>query len=703
MKSKRTILVLLITCIILSIPLSTVTEAAVPDPSKKIIAYYMNWSPYPDQQEHNPADLPWDKLTHVLYAFMDIDGTTGTLKFYDEIADTQILFGGEPPDLPYYGNFNQIRLQKLNHPDVKVLISVGGWTLSKYFSDVALTNASRTTFANSCVDFLRTYDFFDGIDIDWEYPVSGGEPDNIYRPEDKQNYTLLMQKLRSVLNTAGAQDGKYYMLTAAVSASFEKMPNYEINKYPQYMDFMIVMGYDFHGKWENVTNHCTPLYPLAGDIQTAEFKEKYNTDWAISEYIRNNVPRSKIILGVPFFSQGWQNVAPGANGLFVSAYGGAPDIWGDTSGNIPFWYLKEMEASGQYTKFRDPISKAPWIYSSTLGITHTYEDEISFSNKLDYINGKNIGGVQWWASAYDYPKKTGNTLTDIAYNKFVGVPDNMILNPGFESGLANWADWGNRSVVINSANANSGSHFMRVGTNESGTGQMITTNVSAGNQYTFRAFGKVSGSNEAGYIGVKCLNDQNQELGTFSVDAYTETVYTLKSMTFTAPPGTTKLQPYMYKLNGNGYLYGDDFVLYKNMILNPGFEQQNASWVDWGSSGAVSGVGSSGSYGMRVGTGAGGRGQEITAGVSAGANYTLNAWCKVSTSSETGYIGVKCYNSSNEEIGAFHVGAVDNVYYTQKYITFTAPAGTVKLQPYIWKNSGNGYLYVDDMELYRLD
>ena len=408
-------------------------------------------------------------------------------------------------------------------------------------------------------------------------------------------------------------------------------------------------------------------------------------------------------MGTPFYSQGWENVAPGANGLFVSANGAAPDIWGGTSGTIPFWHLKEMEASGQYTKYRDPTSKSPWIYSSSLGITHTYEDEVSFANKMDYINGKNIGGVEWWASAYDYPYKTGNTLTNIAYNKFVGVPVNMILNPGFESGLTNWADWCNRTVITNSADANSGSRYMRIGSCEGGTAQMITSNVSAGSQYTFRAFGKVSGCNEVGYIGVKCLNNLNQELAAFSVDAFTENVYTLKSMTFTAPAGTTKLQPYMYKLDGNGYLYGDDFVLYKNMILNPGFEQQNASWVDWGNSGAVSGVGSSGSYGMRVGTGAGGRGQDITTGVSAGANYTLNAWCKVSTSGETGYIGVKCYNSSNNEIGVFHVGEVNNVYYTQKCVTFTAPVGTVKLQPYIWKNSGTGYIYVDELELYRVN
>jgi len=89
---------------------------------------------------------------------------------------------------------------KSQNRHLKTLISVGGWTLSQRFSDIALTDESRLKFAKSAVTFMQKYQF-DGIDIDWEYPVSGGEPGNRYRPEDGDNYVKLVKEVRSQLNT----------------------------------------------------------------------------------------------------------------------------------------------------------------------------------------------------------------------------------------------------------------------------------------------------------------------------------------------------------------------------------------------------------------------------------------------------------------------------------------------------------------------
>lgn len=87
---------------------------------------------------------------------------------------------------------------KKKNPGLKTLISVGGWTWSRDFSDVALTDASRKKFARSCNDFITKYGF-DGVDIDWEYPITGGLPGNIYRPEDGANYVLLLQAIRDAI------------------------------------------------------------------------------------------------------------------------------------------------------------------------------------------------------------------------------------------------------------------------------------------------------------------------------------------------------------------------------------------------------------------------------------------------------------------------------------------------------------------------
>ena len=45
--------------------------------------------------------------------------------------------------------------------------------------------------------------------------MSGGLAGNINRPEDKQNYVLLLKEIRQQLDTAGAQVGKRFLLTVA--------------------------------------------------------------------------------------------------------------------------------------------------------------------------------------------------------------------------------------------------------------------------------------------------------------------------------------------------------------------------------------------------------------------------------------------------------------------------------------------------------
>jgi chitinase len=161
-----------------------------PPLGKKIVAYYTAWSTY--GRNYQVADIDGSKITHLNYAFANVQN--GEIVVGDTYADLDKAFPGDCWEAGCKrGNFNQLQKLKQKYPHLKTLISVGGWTWSGNFSDAAMTEASRTKFANSALKFVREYGF-DGVDIDWEYPVGGGLTPG--KPEDKQNFTLLMKKLR---------------------------------------------------------------------------------------------------------------------------------------------------------------------------------------------------------------------------------------------------------------------------------------------------------------------------------------------------------------------------------------------------------------------------------------------------------------------------------------------------------------------------
>src|SRR5438105_3119382 len=188
------------------------TAAAPVAPRYKVIAYYLA-SPAPARY-FSPDKIPAGRITHLNYAFATIDG--GEMVVGDPALDTS------GPD-----NFAKLRQLRKRHPHLKTLISVGGWAWSGHFSDIALTPESRERFADSGVAFIRRHGF-DGIDVDWEFPVAGGMQENVRRAEDRQNFTLLLKALRDKLDAAGRADRRRYLLSAAVGNNEASLFNSEI-------------------------------------------------------------------------------------------------------------------------------------------------------------------------------------------------------------------------------------------------------------------------------------------------------------------------------------------------------------------------------------------------------------------------------------------------------------------------------------------
>lgn len=406
---------------------------------KKVIAYFPNWGTY-NAAHHNfsVSMIPWEKVTVINHSFYSVD-TSFKMVSIDEFADYQKQFehsGDWTQELK--GHMGEYKYYKEIYPDKKVLISIGGWTRGENFHQMALTSSGRATFVASVIAFLKKYSFIDGIDIDWEYPGvnRAKDPNDVYDkgcpggPEDKQNFTALLREIREAYNSNGLAEK---LLTIACSAGYEKLALQELSIYHQYLDFINAMTYDFHGAWETITNHHSPLFANPDDpsgTAPVDIKNKYNVDAALKVYTDvYGIAKEKINVGAPFYSRGWKNVngATGNNGLFAQASGapvGDLDNPQAPGGQNSFTTMKQLETTAGYVKYRDSYAKVPYLYNAALQIMLTYEDEQSLAERCDFVNNNNYGGIIIWELSNDDPQ--GFPLTTIVANKMLSGGGNNL-------------------------------------------------------------------------------------------------------------------------------------------------------------------------------------------------------------------------------------------------------------------------------------
>src|SRR5436190_13614101 len=177
------------------------------------------------------------RLSHINYAFVDIKDNRAWL--HNEVTDTI--------------NLRKLSELKKINPDLKILISIGGWKWSKNFSDAVLTDTSTQNFASSAVAIVSKYNL-DGIDIDWEYPGMMGDS-NVYRPEDKQHYTNLFRHLRHDFDSLSKITHMKYYITTAVGGSQDYIDHTEMGKVQQYTDYINVMSYDYADGSDSLSSH----------------------------------------------------------------------------------------------------------------------------------------------------------------------------------------------------------------------------------------------------------------------------------------------------------------------------------------------------------------------------------------------------------------------------------------------------------------
>ncbi|WP_411274141.1 glycoside hydrolase family 18 protein [Daejeonella sp.] len=335
----------------------------------------------------NIDEIDANKLTHINYAFVNC-------------IDSMAVLSNLKTDTVNFRLLNQ--LKKIN-PDLQILISIGGWTWSKNFSDAVLTPTSRLLFAKTSVNILRQHNL-DGVDIDWEYPGQRGD-NNKFRPEDKVNFTLMFVELRKELDNLSTETGKKYLLTAALGASKNFIANTEMDKVAKLLDYLYLMTYDFGGP-NGTVGHHTNLYSY-GQGGTSS-----SADQAIQDFIAAGVPAHKLGIGVAFYGKAVDAAGVENNGLGqerVRPIAGTPSASSGQAGG--YTKLKESVINQNgYTRYWDKQAQAPYLFNPDKKVFITYDDEKSTKLKAKYVKKHKLAGVFFWEYFSDPEENLLNVL-----------------------------------------------------------------------------------------------------------------------------------------------------------------------------------------------------------------------------------------------------------------------------------------------------
>ncbi|GAB2832266.1 glycoside hydrolase family 18 protein [Ferruginibacter profundus] len=348
---------------ILLVSLVFLQATAFSQTNYKVIAYYTG-------NGENLRQYPLDKITHVIYSFLKLQHDT--LTFRDSTQQQTV---------------RQIVALKKEHPQLKVMVSVGGWGGCAPCSGLFDTVARRTTFVQTAAQLLKDYDI-DGLDLDWEYPAIEGYPGHQYLPQDKNNFTMLVKELRAAMGTD-------HLLSFA-AGGFEQYleESIEWNAVTPLVDFINLMTYDLVGGYSKVTGHHTAL----ADYMPGQESTTKCVNWLLNK----KLPAAKLIIGAAFYGRVWQNVADTNHGL----YQGGNFLQGVSYKNFDTYF---SDTSG-FTRYWDKKAKAPYQYNQSKNLFATFDDPQSINEKTKFVRRKKLGGIMFWELSDD---KYSEGLVDV--------------------------------------------------------------------------------------------------------------------------------------------------------------------------------------------------------------------------------------------------------------------------------------------------
>jgi chitinase len=340
--------------LILFLAFTTATVLAQSSKDFTVIGYYSGNAEKVDS-------IAAEKLTHIIFSFCHLKGNKLTV---DNARDSITIH-------------KLVGLKKRN-PELKIILSLGGWGGCETCSNVFSRADGRKEFARSVLKLNQDFKA-DGIDLDWEYPTIEGYPGHLYQRGDRQNFTALVQELRTTLGS------KYEISFAA--GGFQKYLEQSVEwlKVMPLVDRVNLMTYDLINGYSTETGHHTALYSRA--------EQKESTDNCVQYLIKLGIPRDKLVIGAAFYGRSWENVEADNNGLYKA---------GKFKSFVDYRRLaKEASAEKGFSYYWDDQAKAPYLYSPTEKVFVTYDDERSITLKTQYVIDQKLDGIMFWELTCD--------------------------------------------------------------------------------------------------------------------------------------------------------------------------------------------------------------------------------------------------------------------------------------------------------------
>lgn len=323
----------------------------------KVIAYYTG-------NVEAIRQYPLDKLSHIIFSFLKLQNDNLVFRNDDQKRSLQ-----------------QLVEVKKDHPQLKIMVSIGGWGGCGPCSELFASAEHRNNFARSTVSLFKQYGI-DGLDLDWEYPAIEGYPGHKWDTADRNNFTELVKALRNEM--------KNNFLLSFAAGGFTKYLEESVDwdAVMPLVDFVNLMTYDLVNGYSKITGHHTLLY----DSDPEQQSTRKCVDWLLDK----RVDAGKLIIGAAFYARVWENVEDNNNGLYQ-----------------PGKFLTSVRYKNFSTYFSDSLgfkyhwdeeAKAPYQYSPRKKIFATFDDKRSIEAKTEFIRKKKLGGIMFWELSEDDAK-----------------------------------------------------------------------------------------------------------------------------------------------------------------------------------------------------------------------------------------------------------------------------------------------------------